>query len=88
MKGDLTVLRARIDAIDTELVALFEKRMEAARQVGVYKRERGLDVTDTAREEAVLDSRVGMLHDPRWAKATRALFTEMMRLSREEQQRG
>ncbi len=88
MKGDLTVLRARIDTIDTELIALFEKRMETARQVGAYKREHGLDVTDTAREETVLDSRIGMLQNPRWAGAARALFTEIMRLSREEQQRG
>ena len=88
MKGDLSVLRDRIDAIDAELVGLFEKRMEASRQVGVYKREHDLPVLDQRREDAVLDNRVARLQDARWAAATRALFAEIMRLSREEQQRA
>jgi len=47
---EITDLRAGIDAIDAELIALFEKRMDVSAQIAAYKRERGLPVLDSARE--------------------------------------
>jgi chorismate mutase/prephenate dehydratase len=45
-------LRARIDAVDSELAALFVSRMELARQVAVIKQD-GTPVLDSARETQV-----------------------------------
>ena len=46
--------RAEIDAVDTQLAALFERRMAAVLQVAEYKRAHGLPIYDAARETAVL----------------------------------
>ncbi len=46
--------REAISAIDKEIAALFEKRMEAVRLVAEYKKERGLPVFDSDREDEVV----------------------------------
>ena len=46
--------RERINRIDGELARLFAERMESVKQVAEYKTERGLPITDKAREEAIL----------------------------------
>ena len=52
--GNLDELRLKINAIDDEMAALFEKRMEVAKAIGEYKKDHGLPVRDKAREGAVL----------------------------------
>lgn len=79
--------RAAIDAVDREIVRLFEERMTLCREVAKYKISNGLQVLDCSREERVLESRVAMLRDPCWADSVRALFEEVMALSRAEQER-
>ncbi len=46
--------RARIDQIDQEMAALFSARMEAAKQVALYKKSTGMPIFDPAREDAVI----------------------------------
>ena len=47
-------LRAQISAIDEELVAVVNRRLEAVRALHAHKRERGYEVHDPAREEEVV----------------------------------
>lgn len=84
---ELEVVRQELDAVDREIVRLFEQRMTLARDVVAYKMAHGMQVLDRSREEAVLVSRVGMLKDDHWAGSVRALYEEIMRLSRAEQER-
>lgn len=84
---ELTELRTELDALDTELVRLFEQRMGIAREVAAYKLAHGMDVLDVSREQQVLDSRVARLSDPVWSDQVRRLFTEIMAISRAEQER-
>ena len=42
---DLSEIRADIDAIDDELITLFKRRMDCAKEVGYYKKERGIPVS-------------------------------------------
>ena len=51
---DLSELRTEIDAIDSELVRLFGKRMEIAAQVADYKKENNLPIYVPAREREIL----------------------------------
>ena len=44
--NDLELSRAQITAIDAEMAALFEKRMNAAETIGRYKKEKALPVKD------------------------------------------
>lgn len=86
MIRDLSDLRSDLDQIDREIIALFERRMEVSRQVAAYKREKGLPILDAVREEQVLQSRAEMLKDASLTQPCRELFTELMRLSRKEQE--
>ena len=47
---ELQELRMKIDEIDSELVKLFQQRMDVAADVAVYKRQNHLPVLDMARE--------------------------------------
>ena len=51
---ELSEYRARIDAIDEEIVRLFAERMEAAAGIAAYKREHNLPVLDQRREREKL----------------------------------
>ncbi len=79
--------RAAIDAVDRQIVRLFEERMGIARDVATYKIEKGLPVLDRSREEQVLASREAMLNDPYWAESVRALYEAVMAISRAEQEK-
>ena len=56
--------RAEIDAVDTQLAALFERRMAAVLQVAEYKRAHGLPIYDAAREAAVLEKAAARIQSP------------------------
>ena len=84
---ELRELRQELDGIDRELVHLFEKRMGVALEVAQYKAAHGLSVLDASREEQVLQSREAMLQNAAWASEVRALYTEIMALSRGAQAR-
>ncbi|MDE3103967.1 MAG: chorismate mutase [Acidobacteriota bacterium] len=47
--------RARIDALDEEIVKLISRRAEAARAIGELKRTSSLPVYEPGREQAVFD---------------------------------
>ena len=52
--SDLDQARKAINEADREIARLFEQRMEAVRQVAEYKKEHGIPVEDTAREEHIV----------------------------------
>ena len=56
--NDIDVLRGQIDEITAELIALYKRRVDAVRQIGIIKEDRGLGVIDEAREQ---DFRARML---------------------------
>ena len=84
---DLQETRRALDAVDRQIVALFEERMTLARDVAEYKIARGMPVLDRSREEQVLESRCALLQDAYWAPALRELYEQIMALSRAEQQK-
>ena len=83
----LEACRTEIDAIDTQLARLFEMRMRVSRDVAAYKKAHGMDILDSAREQAVLDSRAALMNEDALRQPAREFFTALMRLSREEQAR-
>ena len=76
--------RAEINAVDDELRALFLRRMEAARQIGLYKKTHGLPVLDSSREETIL-SRVSEGLESPLDELTRELYRTLFSLSRKYQ---
>ena len=51
----LETARAEISAIDRQMAALFEQRMNAVQLVAEHKREHGLPILDAAREQALIE---------------------------------
>ena len=52
---ELSVERARIDALDTEILKLLQERVGCALRVGAKKKELGLPLFDPARESRIYD---------------------------------
>ena len=78
--------RQQINRIDEEIVRLYRERMEAAEQLGFYKKEHGLPVRDAARERELLDH-VASLAGEENETGIRALYSLLLDLSRSRQDR-
>lgn len=77
---ELGEIRAEIDKIDSQLIELFKKRMDCARDVGLYKKATETPILNTKREQEILDSveeRGG-----EYGSHARLLFSNIMELSR------
>lgn len=64
-----------INEVDDQMAKLFVRRMEAAAMVGAYKKETGMPIQDTAREEAIIRRGVERIEDD----TMRGLYAEFMR---------
>jgi chorismate mutase/prephenate dehydratase len=78
MTDDLDALRAEIDAVDREIVALLNRRARLGLNAGRAKAQSGLPITDAEREREVL-VRVAMANDgPLPQDALLALYRKLM----------
>ncbi|WP_342756370.1 prephenate dehydratase [Kineothrix sedimenti] len=82
---DLTKLREQIDAIDGQIVRLYEQRMEISRQVAEYKIETGKKVFDKDREAQKIRSVKSMTHNEFNSHGIEELFEQIMSMSRKLQ---
>ena len=82
---DLSVSRQQIDDIDSQIVALFEKRMQVANKVAEYKLQTGKKVYDRQREEEKLEKLSALSHGKFNEHAVRELFSQIMSISRKYQ---
>ena len=84
---DLTELRQRIDAIDAQMVELFERRMDICRQVAEYKIAAGKNVLDKSREAQKLEKVRSLASDEFNGFCVVELFEQIMSMSRKLQYR-
>ena len=82
---DLQKLRAQIDAVDEQIVGLFEKRMEISGQVARYKIETGKRVFDPVREMEKIAAVQAMTHNDFNRTGAGELFEQLMSISRKLQ---
>lgn len=61
--SSLDKARKKINEIDKEMAGLFVERMHVAEEVAEYKRERGLAILDSAREEEVIKRNSALVKD-------------------------
>lgn len=81
---DLTALRARIDALDTDLIRLLNERAQLVHQVGEVKRAEGLEIYAPQREEQLLNALAAKNHAQGGllpALGLRAIYREIMSAS-------
>ena len=82
---DLQQCRNEIDAIDSEIQRLFEKRMKVCEDVAEYKIETGKQVLDTAREKQKLEALGGRANGEFNALGIQEVFQQIMAISRKRQ---
>ena len=78
----LTQARETISAIDKEIAALFEKRMDAVRMVSEYKIAHGLPIYDEARENALIERNSALIEDAELRPYYVDFLRNAMRVSR------
>ncbi len=82
---DLQVTREKIDNVDKQIVALFQERMELARDVAEYKLNVGKPVFDKERERNKLKKSSSMAENEFNQRSIQELFAMIMSLSRKFQ---
>lgn len=82
---DLDVTRQKIDAIDADLVALLEERMQLVDDVVAYKKTVGKPILDTSREHAVLQKVADKVQEKAFEDTIVNTFSDIMKRSRDYQ---
>jgi len=83
----LSQLRTEIDAIDAELAALFERRMNIVSEVALIKQAAGIPIYDPSREDIVAAQGRARV-SPEYADSMEQFLRELMRLSKEYQEKA
>jgi chorismate mutase/prephenate dehydratase len=83
---DLNELRKEIDAVDRQIVELFEKRMEISERIAAFKQEKGMQVRDEEREEEKIRQVQKLTHTDFNRQHIEELYTLLMSLSRKLQE--
>ena len=79
--------RQIINEVDTQMAALFVKRMQAAQMVAQYKSEHGLPILDAAREEEVIRNGSARVEDETLREYYADFMRDTMAISRRYQHR-
>jgi chorismate mutase-like protein len=79
---DLSEWRARIDAVDQQLVDLLNQRLQYVLEIGKLKRQHGRPVQDPERERAILARLTAYNQGPLSSQAIEDLFTRIMQEAR------
>ena len=72
--------RERISAVDGQLVALLNERLELVRELHAYKRAQGYAMVDPAREQRLLDTLVASNPGPLSDAELRELWAALLAL--------
>ena len=79
--------RAEIDAIDREIVALFERRMQVVVDVARIKKENGIAILDASREKEVIAKVQSYLKDAILKEELAEAYETLMKVSKDYQQK-
>ena len=85
--SSLDKARKIINEVDRQMAELFVKRMQAAKMVAEYKKERGLAILDEAREEEVVRQNSALIEDETLREYYVNFLRNNMAVSREYQSR-
>ena len=79
--------RAEIDAIDREIVALFERRMQVVVDVARIKKENGIAILDASREKEVIAKVQSYLKDDHLKEELAEAYETLMKVSKDYQKK-
>lgn len=81
---DLNDYRNTLDEIDTQLLALFQTRMDTVKQIAAYKKKHQLPILSAGREQEILE-RVRAASGDDLAPYAVSLFETLLSVSRDYQ---
>ena len=79
--------RAEIDAIDREIVALFERRMQVVVDVARIKKENGIAILDANREKEVITKVQSYLKDATLKEELAEAYETLIKVSKDYQKK-
>ena len=79
--------RAEIDAIDREIVELFERRMQVVVDVARIKKVNGIAILDASREKEVIAKVQSYLKDDHLKEELAEAYETLMKVSKDYQQK-
>jgi chorismate mutase/prephenate dehydratase len=78
--------RKKINAIDAEMIKLFEERMAAVLDVLKYKKEHNLAVFDSKREEEIINKNISLLQNDKLKEYYLEFFNAVLSSSKKYQE--
>lgn len=81
---DINEYRSEIDRIDEQLIDLFAKRMDIAKEIADWKKKNGYPIYDSERERKLLN-KVSELAGEEYKNETRVLYSTIMDISKSTQ---
>ena len=85
--NELENLREKIDTIDKEMIALFEKRMDIVADIAAYKIKNNLPVLNQNREDIVVSKVKSTVKNKEYADSAADLIKDIMEISKKFQQK-
>ena len=73
-KADIGVLRQAIDEIDEKILDLINQRLSQAKKIGNFKKQGGIQITDSGREKEILNRLLEKNNGPLGADGLRNIF--------------
>ena len=80
-------LREKIDTIDKEMIALFEKRMDIVADIAAYKIKNNLPVLNQNREDIVVSKVKSTVKNKDYSDSAADLIKNIMEISKKFQQK-
>lgn len=82
---DLNELRIEIDSIDSQLIELFEKRMDIVKEVIEYKLSHDMLIYQSDRESDVIEKNLAKINNPDLLQYASLFLQNMMQISKSYQ---
>jgi len=85
--NELENLREKIDAIDKEMIALFEKRMDIVADIAAYKIKNNLPILNQNREDIVISKVKAIVKNNDYTDSAIDFIKDIMEISKKFQQK-
>ncbi len=87
-KADIGVLRQAIDEIDEKILDLINQRLSLAKQIGDFKKQGDIQITDSGREKEILSRLLEKNNGPMGTDGLRNIFEAIIAEGRNVQRTG
>ena len=85
--NELENLREKIDTIDKEMIALFEKRMDVVADIAEYKIKNNLPILNQNREDIVISKVKSIVKNKEYTDSAIDFIKDIMEISKKFQQK-